>query len=345
MSSNPLAGSNSPPTLCLLVPGLLPLARVAVPRLRSLEALLARAEQSQRAAGVERQLFECFQVDTNAHADLPIAAVTRVLDLGVIDKGWWLRADPVHLIPDRDRLILAGPDQLALRPDEAEQLAAEVAESYRADGWVLKAPRPDRWYLRPPTAPSITTTPLLEVEGHDIGPCLPKGPDGKAWHTVLNEIQILLHSSKVNEVRERSGLLPVNSLWFWGGGSLPRLPSQHWEHVWADEPVALSLARLAEVPSASPPASLTDCLAACAGGEQLVVLDAARTPARDGDASAWAASMEHYERDWFAPLLTSLKTGRVSSATLIDETGVRFSLTPSQARRWWRWRRPVTAYR
>ncbi len=333
-----------PMRLTLLVPGLTGFKGLSAPRLPAQEALLARADRSTLAVGLERQLFDLFQVEIPDGADLPVAAVTRVLDLGVIDKGWWLRADPVHLTPDRDRLILTGPDKLGLKPQEAEQLAAEIAESYRSEGWTIKAPTPDRWYLRPPSTPSITTTPLVDVEGRDIAPCLPRGKDGKAWHTVLNEIQILLHTSKVNEARERAGLLPVNSLWFWGGGSLPRLPSQSWLSVRAEEPVALSLARLSDLPSAPPPDSFADFLRECASGEQLVVLDAARAPARDGDASAWTASFEHYERNWFAPLLASLKTGRVSSATLIDETGASFSLTPSQARRWWRWRRPVVAY-
>ncbi len=336
-----------PAQLTLLVPGLTGgCAGLKAPRLRALEALLARAERSTRSVvGLECQLFELFQVETDANADLPVAAVTRVLDLGVIDKSWWLRADPVHLTPDRDRLILAGPDRLALRPEEAEQLAAEVAESYRADGWVLKAPRPDRWYLRPPRTPSITTTPLLDVEGRDIAPCLPQGPDGKAWHTVLNEIQILLHSTKVNEARERSGQMPVNSLWFWGGGSLPRLPSQTWARVWADDSVALSLARLADVPATAVTDTFAACLKECPTGEQLIVLDAARAAARYGDGAEWTASFAHYERDWFAPLLAALCAGRVTAATLIDENGAVFSLNARQARRWWRWRRPLAVYR
>lgn len=333
-----------PVQLTLLVPGLTGFRGLSAPRLPALEALLARADHSTCSVSLERQLFDLFRVETVDGSDLPVAAVTRVLDLGVIDKGWWLRADPVHLTPDRDRLILTGPDRLALQPDEAERLAAEIAESYRAEGWTLKAPRPDRWYLRPPATPAITTTPWLDVEGRDIAPGLPKGADGKAWHTVLNEIQILLHSSKVNEAREREGKLPVNSLWFWGGGSLPRLPSQTWLSVRAEDPVALALARLAQLPAAAPPDTFNACLRECSGGEHLVVLDACRLPSRYGDVSAWTASIEHYERDWFAPLLAALRDGRVATATLVDESGASFSLTSRQARRWWRWRRPVTSW-
>jgi hypothetical protein len=341
-ASAPIA---SPPRLTLLVPGLTGWPGLAAPRLPALEALLARSDRNPQPPGLERQLFELFGVTAAPDVDLPVAAVTRVHDLGVIDKGWWLRADPVHLTPDRDRLILTGPDRIGLDTEEAERLAAEIAESYRAEGWTLKAPKPDRWYLRPPRAPSITTTPLQDVEGRDISACLPKGQDGKAWHTVLNEIQILLHTSKVNEARERAGRLPVNSLWFWGGGSLPTLPSPRWVSVRADDPVARSLARLAEVPSADTPGSLEAALSGNTGGDQLIVLDAGRAPARYGEVSEWRATLEHYERDWFAPLFAALRAGRVATATLIDENGAGFRLTAPQARRWWRRRRPVTAYR
>ncbi len=75
----------------------------------TLEMLLARADRQQveRPSDFETMIFELFDIDVDAEQDLPVAPVTRALDLGVIDKGWWLRADPVHLRADRDRLILA----------------------------------------------------------------------------------------------------------------------------------------------------------------------------------------------------------------------------------------------
>ena len=101
--------------------------------------------------------------------------MTRFLDMGVLDNDWWIRADPVHLQADRDRLILVDAAALDLTQDEANRLAAELQEPYRADGWLLKAPRPERWYLKPPTAPQITTTALPDVVARNIQQYLPRG--------------------------------------------------------------------------------------------------------------------------------------------------------------------------
>src|SRR5687767_4981227 len=76
------------------------------PQLPALETLLTRAErQALPVRGLEPLLFSLFGAEIPVDADLPVAAVTRVLDLGIVDNGWWIRADPVHLSPQRDQLI------------------------------------------------------------------------------------------------------------------------------------------------------------------------------------------------------------------------------------------------
>lgn len=340
-------------TLHLLIPGLFPSAAgepegdaAAAVSFPALERLLARADCARdMPAGLESQLFKLFRAEIPGEGDLPVAAVTRVLDLGVVDNGWWLRADPVHLRPERDRLILLDASLLDLTQDEANRLAAEIMEVYQPEGWVLKAPRPGRWYLKPPRAPKMTTTPLPAVAGRDIHPYLPQGRDGKAWHAVLNEIQILLHSSKVNEERERRDKPPINSLWFWGGGRLPRLQPVAWAEVWSGEPLALAFARLAEVPAHAGPGSFEEWRRLSERpGEHLVVLDTARTAAQYGDLETWAAAMQELDARWMAPLLEALKDGALDAAVLLADSGQRFLLTPAHARRWWRRRRPLASY-
>lgn len=340
-------------TLHLLIPGLLPIIAggetegAVPPSFPASERLLARADALRDIpAGFDNVLFSLFQVQTPAEGDLPVAAVTRVLDMGVIDNGWWLRADPVHLRPVRDRLILLDASLLDIAQDEANQLVAEITEVYKPDGWVLKAPRPGRWYLKPPRPPKMVTTPLPEVAGRDIHPYLPQGRDGKVWHTVLNEIQILLHSAKVNEERERHGKLPINSLWFWGGGRLPRIQPVSWAEVWSGEPVSLALARLSERPSRTVPSGFEEWhKLAERPGEHLAVIDDLRLPAQYGDFEAWGREMEGLERRWMVPLLGSLKAGTLAATALLTDTGQRFFLTPRHARRWWRRRRSLASYR
>jgi hypothetical protein len=346
----------TPRKLTLLVPGLFGgTRRPAVtdsaesePRLPALETFLARADRhSQVARGAEARVFALFGVEPEAGADLPVAAVTRVLDLGVIDTGWWLRADPVHLVPDRDRLVLHDSQSFELTQDEATRLAAEIGETYAAEGWILKAPRPGRWYLKPPRAPRLSTTPLPEVVGRDIHPYLPQGPDGKAWHTLLNELQILLHTARMNSEREQAGKPPINSLWFWGGGRLPSVRAAHWSQVWSLEAVSLGLARLCEIPVAAPPDDFsawqrqTD---AQSDGAHLVVLDEARASLQYGDRARWREVIRRLERDWFVPMFAALGNRQLQALTVLDETGPAYELTPRSARRWWRRPRRVAQY-
>jgi hypothetical protein len=340
-----------PDGLYLLIPGLFGLPRNDLQmqqpaRLPALEALLARAERRpEPIRGLETTLFTLFGAETPDEGDLPVAAVTRVLDLGVVDNGWWLRADPVHLAPRRDQLVLSDNHALDLTQDETNGLVAEIMEVYEQDGWMLKAPRPSRWYLKPPRAPKITTTALADVVGSDIHPYLPRGAEAKAWHTTLNELQILLHTAKVNDAREHAGKLAVNSVWFWGGGRLPRLEPTRWKGLWSTEPVSLSLARLSETPSQSTPHDFKEWLRQrTQSGAHMVVLDMLRPAALYRDAVDWMQLMQQLDRHWFEPLFDGLKRRAIPSATLITDTGQSFTIDSRMARRWWRRRHPLAVY-
>jgi hypothetical protein len=350
-----LVHTSVPPdrSVTLLLPGLLSLPASLVgkdttgPAAPALEACLARADRlSGHNGDLEAQVFGFFGIDAPPDADLPVAAVTRALDMGVIDKGWWLRADPVHLRPARDRLVLLDTQRVSLTQDEATRLAAEVLEAYAEEGWVLKAPRPGRWYLKPPRAPRILTTPLPQVVGKDIHPYLPQGKDGKAWHTILNEMQILLHTAAVNAEREERGELPINSLWFWGGGRLPNISSVNWAGIYSEEPVTLALGRLSEVPSAACPKSFADWeRQAQRPGPHLIVLDQARAAIQYGDGEQWSDFLERFDEDWMAPILNALKTRIIAELTLCTDNGRCYRLGRSQLRRWWRRRRALATYR
>ena len=314
----------------------------------ALETMLSRAQRLDREwpRGHEEGLFALFDLAGQENADLPIAAVTRMLDMGVIDNDWWLRADPVHLSIDRDRLILTDARRLQIAPREANRLVAEIMEVFAADGWLLKAPHPERWYLKPLRAPGLTTSPLCRVVGQDVHGFLPRGPDDKAWHTILNELQILLHTATVNLEREKEGKLPINSLWFWGGGRLPRIMPVAWSRVWSNEPVSLSLAKLSGTPAAELPGGYAGWRQqAGEAGEHLLVLDELHDAALCHDTARWHEALGKLEADWMEPLLRDLKTGAIESVTLTTDTGASFVLASRQARRWWRRRRALVWHR
>lgn len=324
----------------IYIPGLFAGPSAPEPVLR----LLGRADQLPGGAeGDTQRLFALFGIVPQAGQDLPVAAVTRVADMGVIDRDWWIRADPVYLEPGRDSLVMhAG---LGLTPAEAERLVAELNESLSQDGWLLKAPRPERWYLKPPAAAAITTTPLAAANGRNVHSLLPKGADHKAWHMRLNEIQILLHTSPVNVARDARGAMPANSVWFWGGGRLPQPGVEEWARVSADEPLSLGLARLAGVPSGPLPANGEALLAQPGDGEQLLVLGLSTPILSQADAEAWQAALERLVHDWLTPLVAAVHTGALAELTLLSDVGASFRYRRLHRWRFWRRPRPLAAYR
>jgi len=289
--------------------------------------LLTRADHLPGGAdGATQRLFALFNIAAEPGHDLPVAAVTRVADMGVVDREWWVRADPVHLAPSRDGLVLS--DDLNLSQAEAHQLVTELGEALAVDGWLLKAPRPQRWYLKPPAEPRIVTTPLSAVVGRDVHTYLPKGPDGKAWHTHLNEIQILLHTSPVNAAREARGLLPANSVWFWGGGRLPQAGAVRWAQVWSNEPLSQGMARLAGVSSRPVPLNAAELLGVCAGGAQLLVLELSTQTDTD--------ALQALADNWLSLLRAAVHAGALDSLEVISDSGPLFHYRKQHRWRFWR---------
>lgn len=306
--------------------------------LQRLEWLLGRADNTvnQHTNSTDACLFQLFGVKNGPDQDVPVAAVTRVLDMGVVDNAWWMRADPVHLRPHGDTLVLSVGDGLTISQDEADQLVREILDVFSDDGWILKAPRPDRWYLQLVDAPDLLTTPVANVAGRDIYPALPAGKDGKKWHTVLNELQIMLHTSAVNVQREAKGLPAINSLWLWGGGRLPTLTENDWTRFWGEDEVGSALARLSQVQQTDRPASAENWLREAGAGNHLVVLDQAEHARLNGQVEVLQDFIQAFDQQWTEPLIRALQTKRLSSLTLVIDDCRLFKASARSLGRWWR---------
>lgn len=346
--------------LTLIVPGLfgpagLRAADFSLLNCAALELLLSRATLTViPALGVEATLFNLMGVPRDPAQDLPVAAVARLAEAGNMPGGrsgdWWIRADPVHLRADQSRLVLMDSYALSITRAEADALVAQFNTFFSADGWHLEAPHPERWYLKLPHDPRMRTYDVTEVLGRHIDGFLPSGAQGKRWHAVLNEIQMLFHSSPVKQAREMRGAAPINSVWLWGGGCLPHpMPlattAPTWNTVLSDEPVAAGLARLAGIPHACVPESLHAWLATPAPGTHLMVLDYGYRDALYSDASAWGAAMERMADQWFTPLVAALKQRQLDSISICAANGRMFRITPALLRRFWKRRHSLETLR
>ncbi len=312
-------------------------------KLPALELLLARAvrtKEESETRSYEAALCELFGIKPPPEADLPIAALTQLVDFEEEHGGVWMRADPVYLCPDLNKLLLFDSSAFPLEKAEAESLLSEVKAVLRPQGWQLCFGKDwTRWYLKLPHAPPIKTYSPSAAVGRHIDPYLPTGPDSRDWHRLFNEVQMILHTSPVNQAREARGELPINSLWFWGSGALPAVPKAQWSKVLSSEPVAQGLAKLCGCPYGEVPADARDWAEA---GTALVVLHTGHT--RTGGLSDWRDYITALERDWFAPLAMRLKKGRLKGLTILTE-GERFTVTRKGLRRFWLRRKRIALYR
>jgi hypothetical protein len=290
----------------------------------------------------------CRRFGVEKQGDWPAAPYSLIADGGEPGKDYWLRADPVHLRLEGNRLVLADSGAFALTQPEAERLADSLNTHFSTDGLAFYPLRPDRWYLRLGCAPQLETTPLAYAAGRSVDALLPRGAEASTWRARLNEVQMLLHGHEVNEAREAAGELPINSVWLWGGGMLSHAAPNALTALWTTDACAAGLAQTARVAARTLPAGAAELLRSGADtGVHLIQFDALRTPAQYGDALAWRSAMAHLEREWFAPLLEALRRERIGMLSLHalgPEGTLSVESTRGDLRRFWRRVKPLAHY-
>lgn len=337
--------SSAPPlTLELVLPGLVPELQDAwsagLRELPALRKLLARARPHTSAcAHLPALLLERFGVALQE--DWPAAPFSLLGDDADPGEHVWLRADPVHLLPQQSSLVLVAGHRLQLQTQECAALVAAANQHLESAGLKVSAPHPARWYLRVPRPLRVRTTPMQAAQGRSVDPLLPQGPDALLVHGWTNEIQMLWHDHSVNAARADAGALPVNSIWLWGAGHLVAPPAPAPGGVWTHDAVLRGLGRAAGVALHMPPADADDWLKRAAPGEHLILPPGADADASDETGADWRDQAERLERSWFAPLLAALSAGRLRGltlATLHRGQALRFVVAPGDLWKVWRQR-------
>lgn len=334
--------SSKPPLhLRVLIPGLCGRASadslmpcVQCPPLPALATLIARAQKLVVSAnGFEETL--CQLAAISHKGDLPIAPLTLLGDGINPEARWWLRVDPVYLRADQHKLLLFHPRSLNINDAELLQWYAELQPTFAQWGCELLIVTAERWYLGLAENPQISTSPLPQLIGQGIACALPQGPNAKIWRIRFNELQMLLHASPINRLREQRGQPTLNSLWFWGAGVLPNV-ALPWQYIWTNEALGRGIAIKAKIEFSTVPDSGDALLDSAASGDCVVVLEHTTVAAQDNEPQAWLAALQRLDSDWFAPLLKGLKQGKLASLAIYPCDGRVLHLVRGGIWRFWR---------
>ncbi|NEV62362.1 phosphoglycerate mutase [Thiorhodococcus minor] len=322
----------------LICPGLLgplPLIPEPMPRTPVLDLWLARGEVSEgRALGPHHAVLTAFGLELASDQDPPTAPICLLGDDPGADlDGFWMHADPVHLRPDRDQLLVFGADRLEPSQEEALTLVQAFNAHFRNEGLVLAAPLPGRWYLRVPQDPRVRTASLNEVIGRPMSEYLPEGPGASEWMRLMNEAQMLFYAHPVNARREARGRPMLNGIWTWGGGRLPAPPVDPPSVLIGDDPLMPGLSKLG---GRRQPLASGDLHAwSPRDGGLLLFEDRLWRALVDRDLAAWRDALQSFQARC-AALQTQLRGVSGWRISLDPCDGRCWGMTSSRLRRFWR---------
>ena len=200
--------------------------------------------------------------------------------------GWaWIT--PCHWKVHADHVAMADPLQLALTPRDAETLFLAMQPYFAEDGITLFVPAPGqpstRWLAHGAVFAGLPTASLTRVAGHTVDPWLPRQPQAQPLRRLQNEMQMLLYTHPVNDLRTSFHLSAVNAFWVSGTGTLH---------------------------ASDAAARATSC----------TLRDALHQPALADDANAWITAWHALDASTLARDVERVQQGKPVQLTLCSET-------------------------
>jgi len=109
--------------------------------------------------------------------------------------------------------------------EEAEAIVTTLQERLGGNGFQFYAGVQYRHLLVSRRYGKVKCTPPHDIAGKEVEPYLPKGDGEKELRALMEESQKILADHPVNQKRMKEGKDPATSIWLWGQGTPPALPS------------------------------------------------------------------------------------------------------------------------
>lgn len=143
-------------------------------------------------------------------------------DVAEQDQPVWL-VELVHVSPSRDGAALLPASELAITPEQSVALFNSVQELFAEVGFHLSPSNTSHWRIAPPGdyAPVCASPSLVSITS--VNDWWPQDMASRPWRRLMNEVQMLWFEHPVNQARYQQGLVPINSLWLFGGACANQL--------------------------------------------------------------------------------------------------------------------------
>jgi hypothetical protein len=133
----------------------------------------------------------------------------------------WAWITPCHWHVATDHIVMKHPLEVRLDGEDSQALLAAMQPFFAQDGISLQYHAPTRWLAHGELFRDLATASLDRVLGRDIDEWVPRAAAAAPLRRLQQEMQMLLYTHPVNDVRVQGGLLPINSFWASGTGALP----------------------------------------------------------------------------------------------------------------------------
>lgn len=154
----------------------------------------------------------------------PLEAASMGISLGETDVA--VRCNLVTFRRRRGRTLLEDYSAGHITDDEAGEIIASLKKEIDCEEFSLSQGVSYRHLLLWRGGnPDIRTTPPHDIPGSEIVPWLPSGDGSEKLAALMEKSRRILADHPVNEKRRASGKNAADSIWLWGQGTKPEMPS------------------------------------------------------------------------------------------------------------------------
>jgi hypothetical protein len=242
----------------------------------------------------------------------------------------YLLCRTIHLKADMHNALVIPLDNNNVNEDDSS-LVLEDLQTFFSEDCELKPLENGLWLMRLKNCePSDCYPHYLSVIGRKANQFIEQSKQALPWYKLMNEMQMFMHQHPINQNRLTTGLLPINSLWFWGAGEKPKFDDNKAQWFCDDE----ELIRFAD--SSNIRHQSLDQLTQTKSRENSVVIDLSLLEAlKTSSSDNLQAKLEILEETVFKPAMILFRS---SHASLQLKSAHHFDLTMTPFSKYKIWR-------